>query len=134
MEPTSRPIQHAGRRPAKAKAALTRRVSMPTKTQPESPAASAVSESLDGARTKAFETVSVLAEANQRVFAHLLELSSVAAREGARTYGDLQSAALNAVRSAPGAGMLFPANMGQLRQDPFAWYRQGIAAAAGATQ
>src|SRR5262245_11601317 len=47
---------------------------------------------------KAFDAVSAIAEANQRVVGQLIELSSSAAAERLRTFGELQSAALEAAR------------------------------------
>ena len=82
---------------------------------------------------KALDAVSALAEANQRVVGQLIELSSSAAAERLRTIGEMQSAALEAAR-----GVFTPVNpreaFEELRQDPFAWYRKGVASMLDGTQ
>ncbi len=83
--------------------------------------------------SKTLEAVSALAEANQRVVGQLIELSSAAATERLRTLAELQSAALEAARGAFG-----PVNpretFEELRQDPLALYRKGLASMLGGTQ
>lgn len=82
---------------------------------------------------KALDAVSAIAEANQRVVGQLIELSSSAAAERLRTIGEMQSAALEAAR-----GVFPPMNpreaFEELRQDPFAWYRKGVASMLDGTQ
>ncbi len=82
---------------------------------------------------KTLDAVSALAEANQRVVAQLIELSSTAAAERLRTLGELSSAAVEAAR-----GALTPMNpreaFEELRQDPLAWYRKGVASMLDGTQ
>jgi hypothetical protein len=85
-------------------------------------------ESMAGIQDKVLEAVAAFTQANQRVMGELIELSSQAAREGLRTLGELQSAAVDAVRTAPMASV--PASAEELRQDPFALYRQGVQATA----
>jgi hypothetical protein len=106
---------------------------MTTRTQPEA-TASVFPDPFAQAQTRALETVSALAEANQRVLGKLVELSAVAARETFRTWAELQSATLDAVRSAPAPAMLSPGALEDLRRDPLAWYGQGLAEATSATQ
>ena len=83
--------------------------------------------------TKALETVSAVAEANQRVFGQLIELSSTAAAERLRAIGELQAAAVEAARAALPTTTPREA-LDELRQDPFAWYRKGLGAALDGTQ
>jgi hypothetical protein len=82
---------------------------------------------------KTLEAVSALAEANQRVAAQLIELSSTTATERLRMLGELQSAAVEAAR-----GAFTPMNpreaIDELRQDPLAWYRRGVASMLDGTQ
>ena len=82
---------------------------------------------------KALDAASAIAEANQRVFGHLLELSSTAATDGLRTLGELQSAAAEATR-----GVFAPVNsresFEELRHDPFAWYRKTVLSALDGAQ
>jgi hypothetical protein len=107
---------------------------MATKSQSEVHA-SVFPESLGSVKDKVLEAVSAFADANQRVVGELLELSSFAAKESLRTYGDLQAAAVEAVRTAPGITIMGPGEaIEELRRDPFAWYRKGLQAAAEGTQ
>lgn len=105
---------------------------MATKAQPD--AAPVFPEAISQVRDKALETVSALAEANQRVAGTLIELSSAAARESFQAYVDIQSAALDAVRQSPAAALFSRQGIEELQQDPFAWYRKGLLEATGATQ
>ena len=100
------------------------------KTQPQSTTEFPPLNQIGG---KTLDAVSALAEANQRVVGQLIELSSAAAADRLRTLGDLQSAALDAAR-----GVLTPLNpreaFEELRQDPFSWYRKGVASMMDSTQ
>lgn len=84
-------------------------------------------------RGKALDMMAALAEANQRVVGQIIELSSAAAADRLRTFGELQSAAVDAAR-----GALAPIDpreaIEELRQDPLAWYRKGVATMLDATQ
>jgi hypothetical protein len=82
-------------------------------------------DSMAGMHGKMLEAVAAFTQVNQRVMGELIELSSQAARDGLRTLGELQSAAVEAARTAPE-----PASAEQLRQDPFAFYRKGVQATA----
>jgi hypothetical protein len=73
-------------------------------------------ESYMGVQAKMLEAVAAFTEANRRVAGELIELSAQAAREGLRTVGELQSAALETAQAMPG----------DLRQDPFAFCRKGF--------
>lgn len=85
-------------------------------------------ESIAGVQGKVMEAVAAFTQANQRVMGELIELSSHAAREGLRTLGELQSAAMDAARTAPVPSI--SASAEELRQDPFAFYRKGFQATA----
>jgi hypothetical protein len=91
-------------------------------------------ESLGRVRAKALESVSALAEANERVVGKLIDLSSTAARETFRTYAELQSALLDAMRTAPAPALLSGQGLEELRRDPLAWYGKGVVSATDATQ
>ena len=80
------------------------------------------------------DTVSAMAEANQRVVGELVELTSAAARERVRTALEMQSSLLEAVRSIPAPSMPSRSTIDELRQDPFAWYRKGLMAYLDGTQ
>ena len=83
---------------------------------------------------KVIEAVAAFGQANQRVVGELIELSSAAAREGLRTVGELQGAAVDAVRTVPMPGLPRAETIEELRRDPLAWYRQGLQALADGTQ
>lgn len=85
-------------------------------------------ESVRDVQGKGLEAVAAFAQANQRVMAELIELSSQAARESLRTLPELQTAAMETVRAipVPAAGQ----SIEELRQDPFAFYRKGFQATA----
>jgi hypothetical protein len=91
-------------------------------------------DSLAPSRRMTLDTVSALTEANQRVAGKLIELSSQAARDSLQAYVDMQAAALDALRSMPAPTWPTQEAIDELRQDPLAWYRQGLLGAAGATQ
>jgi hypothetical protein len=105
---------------------------MPTKNQPEAPAA-VFTDTFAKMQANALDAVSAFAEINQRVFGEIIDLSSTAAKEGLRTYAELQSAVLEAARSTA-----VPIEQGELleelRQDPFAWYRRGLMSVVDGTQ
>ncbi|HEY7202802.1 MAG TPA: hypothetical protein VIA61_00815 [Methylomirabilota bacterium] len=87
-----------------------------------------------GVQGKVMEAVSALAQANERVVGELIDLSSAAAREGLRAFGEFQAAAMETARSMQMPGMPQPATIDDLRRDPLAWYRQGVQALAESTQ
>jgi hypothetical protein len=82
---------------------------------------------------KAVDAAAAIAEANQRVFGQLLDLSSSATTDGLRTLGELQSAAAEVTR-----GVFAPVNsresFEELRHDPLAWYRKSILSALDGAQ
>ena len=92
--------------------------------KPESPASTFPLNDL-GAR--ALDALSAFAEANQRVVGQFIELSSAAAAERLRTVGEMQSAAVEAVRGSMPTDSVREA-FEQLRQDPITWYRKQLLA------
>jgi hypothetical protein len=81
---------------------------------------------------KAVETFSILADMNHRVLQGLVGLSASTAKEGLRTYSELQTATLEAARtSEPTFG---PESIEALRQNPFAWYQKSLLALVEGTQ
>jgi len=91
-------------------------------------------ESFGRIRAKTLESVSALAEANERVIRKLIDLSSTVARETVRTYAELQSALLDTMRIAPAPALLSGQGLEELRRDPLAWYGKGVVSATDATQ
>ena len=82
---------------------------------------------------KALHAASAIAEANQRVFGQLLELSSAAATDGLRTLGELQSAATEVTRSLF-APVDSRESFEEFRSDPLAWYRKTVLSAFDGAQ
>ena len=81
---------------------------------------------------KALEAFSVLADMNHRVLQGLVGLSASTAKEGLRSYAELQSATVEAARTsqAPVGPDAFEA----LRHNPFAWYQKGLLGLVEGTQ
>ena len=81
---------------------------------------------------KALEAFSIMADMNHRVLQGLVGLSASAAKEGIRTYAELQSATVEAARSpqATVGAETFEAPY----QNPFAWYQKSLLALVDATQ
>ena len=81
---------------------------------------------------KALEAFSVLADMNHRVLQGLVGLSASTAKEGLRTYAELQSATVEAARTpqTPVGPEAFEA----LRHNPFAWYQKGLLGLVEGTQ
>jgi hypothetical protein len=78
------------------------------------------------------KALEVLADMNHRVLQGLVGLSSSSAKEGLRTYAELQSASVENVRaphSPSGAG-----TFETLHQDPFAWYQRSLLTLVEGTQ
>jgi len=83
--------------------------------------------------SKTLDTLAPLADANQRVVGQLLDLGSFAVTDRLRTLGELQSAAMDAARSAlapPSPREAFE----EFRQDPLAWYRKSLLSALSGPQ
>jgi hypothetical protein len=81
---------------------------------------------------KALEAFSVLADMNHRVLQGLVGFSASTAKEGLRTYAELQSATVEAAR-APHSPV-GPETIEALRQNPFAWYQKSLLTLVEGTQ
>jgi len=84
-------------------------------------------------QVKALDAMAAYGQTNQRVFGELINLSSAAMKETLRVLGELESAALEAVRTAPAAPSA-PVSPETFAKDPLAGYRQGLLAAGEAPQ
>jgi len=84
-------------------------------------------------QAKALEAFSVVSEMNHRVLQELVALSASAAKEGLRTYSELQSATVEAVRTAK-PPLAQPEPTEAFQQNPFAWYQKGLLTAVDGTQ
>ena len=81
---------------------------------------------------KALEAFSVMADMNHRVLQGLVGLSASTAKEGLRTYAELQSATVEAAQiPQPPLG---PEAIEALRQNPFAWYQKSLLTLVEGTQ
>lgn len=83
-------------------------------------------------QNKALEAFSVLADMNHRVLQELVGLSASAAKEGLRTYAELQSATVEAARTAQPADAPDPIHA--LRHNPFALYQKSLLTLVEGTQ
>ncbi len=106
---------------------------MATQTQAQAES-QAVKDPFGEMRLKAFETMSAYSKANQRVLGELINLSSAAVQETVRMYGELESAALEAARTAPGFPFAPALTLDDLTKDPVGGYRQGALAIGEAPQ
>jgi hypothetical protein len=75
---------------------------------------------------KVAETLTVWAEANQRVLRELAELSTTTAKESVRLYADLQQAAIEAMREAQASALRWQSAWQETPRDPLAWYQRAM--------
>ena len=83
---------------------------------------------------KTVEAMTVWAEANQRVFQQLIDLSVGAAKESVRLYGELQQGTLEAVRDGQASAMKWQTTWQDAPKDPMAWYQKALVDAVDNTQ
>jgi hypothetical protein len=76
---------------------------------------------------KTVETMTMWAEANQRVLRELVDLSVGAAKEGVRLYAELQQGAIEAVRDGQESAMKWQSTWQEAPKDPMAWYQHALA-------
>ena len=82
---------------------------------------------------KALEAFSVMADMNHRVLQGLVGFSASTAKEGLRTYAELQSATVEAART-PQSPIIGPETFETIHQNPFAWYQKSLLALVEGTQ
>jgi hypothetical protein len=75
---------------------------------------------------KAVETMTVWADANQRVLRELVELSTATAKEGVRLCGELQQGALETLRSSQSAAAHWPSAWANGPKDPAQLYQKAL--------
>jgi hypothetical protein len=83
---------------------------------------------------KAVETITVWADANQRVLRELAELSAATAKEGVRLYAELQQAGIEAVRDAQASALRWQTAISEAPRDPLAWYQRALTDGVEAAQ
>lgn len=76
---------------------------------------------------KALETMTLWADANQRMLRDFVEFSSGTAKEGVRLYTELQRAAIEAVRDSQATALRWQDSWKESSSDPAAWYQKLLA-------
>lgn len=75
---------------------------------------------------QAVETLSVWADANQRVMRELAELSAVTAKESVRLYGEIAQSLVQALSDAQAQTLRWQAAWQEAPKDPIAWYHRAL--------
>jgi predicted deacylase len=75
---------------------------------------------------KAVETLSVWADANQRVMHELAELSAVTAKESVRLYGEIAQSMVQALSDAQAQSLRWQAAWQEAPKDPMLWYHRAL--------
>ena len=75
---------------------------------------------------KAVETLSVWADANQRVLRELAELSAATAKESVRLYGEIAQSMVQAISDAQAQTLRWQAAWQDAPKDPMAWYQRTL--------
>lgn len=83
---------------------------------------------------RAVETMTVWADANQRVLRELAELSAATAKEGVRLYAELQQSAIEALRDAQAATLRWQSTWQEAPKDPVTWYQRALTESVENTQ
>jgi hypothetical protein len=83
---------------------------------------------------KAVDTLTVWADANQRIMKELAELSAATAKEGVRLYAELQQGGLEAMREAQATALRWQTIWQETPRDPMAWYQRALADGVEQTQ
>lgn len=84
-------------------------------------------------QSRAMEAFSVVNEMNHRVIQELLGMSASSAKEGLRTYSELQSATVEAMRAVPTAAAQAE-GFSNLQENPLAWYEKSLLAVVEGSQ
>jgi hypothetical protein len=83
---------------------------------------------------KAVETLTVWADANQRVLRELAEMSAATAKESVRLYAELQQSGIEAMREAQASALRWQSTWQEAPRDPLAWYQRAMADGVEHTQ
>jgi hypothetical protein len=75
---------------------------------------------------RAVETMTLWADANQRVLRELAELSAATAKEGVRLYAELQQAGIEALRDAQATALRWQSTWQEAPRDPLARYQRAL--------
>src|SRR2546429_8465883 len=85
-----------------------------------------VQEFLGQATSKAVETMTVWADASQRVVHELVELGASSAKEGVKLYAELQQAAIEALRDSQAAALRWQTAWQDGAKDPVQLYQKAL--------
>ncbi|MBI2491203.1 MAG: hypothetical protein HYV94_03745 [Candidatus Rokubacteria bacterium] len=109
---------------AKAKATPKRKTPQEEKVMIDDPKKA---QELFGQLTgKAVETMTVWADANQRVLREVVELGAATAKEGVRLYAELQQSAIEAMRDSQAAALRWPTAWQNGAKDPVELYQKAL--------
>src|SRR5436189_5809451 len=86
-----------------------------------------VQEFLGQVGSKAVETMTVWADAHQRVVHELVELGASSAKEGVKLYAELQQAAIEALRDSQAAALRWQTAWQDGAKDPVQLYQKALA-------
>src|SRR5438093_5890413 len=86
-----------------------------------------VQEFLGQVSSKAVETMTVWADAHQRVVHELVELGASSAKEGVKLYAELQQAAIEALRDSQAAALRWQTAWQDGAKDPVQLYQKALA-------
>jgi len=75
---------------------------------------------------RAVETMTVWADAQQRVLRELVEVSATTAKEGARLYSELQQNAIETLRDSQASAIRWQAVWPEDPRNVAAWYQQAV--------
>ena len=85
-----------------------------------------VQEAWSNGASKAVETMTLWADANQRVLRELAELTATTAKETVRLYAEMQQTALDAVRDVQSSALRWQASLSDAPRDPMTWYQRTL--------
>ena len=83
---------------------------------------------------RAVEAMTLWADANQRVFRELAELSAATAKEGVRLYAEMQQAGVEVLRDTQAAALRWQSSWPEAARDPLAWYQRALTDGVESTQ
>jgi hypothetical protein len=84
--------------------------------------------------SRAVETMTLWADAHQRVLRELAELSAATAKEGVRLYAELQQGALETLREAQASTLEWQSAWPDTARDPMAWCQRALIHGAESAQ
>jgi hypothetical protein len=83
---------------------------------------------------KAVETMTVWADANQRVLREMVEFGAAGAKESVRLYAELQQSAIEALKDSQAAALRWQTAWQEGAKDPVQFYQKAVADGVDSTQ